>query len=100
VAPLVPGVGHAEADGARGAGGLAVVVAVGVVVLWPRADRITKENLGRIRLGMSAAEVEVVLGPPGDYRSGRGESHWGHDGWLADSEPRGRVGLAQSAAVR
>src|SRR6516162_7839304 len=50
--------------------GLAVVAAAGVVVLWPSADRIKRENCDRIRHGMSLAEVEAVLGPPGDYRTG------------------------------
>jgi hypothetical protein len=50
--------------------GLAVVGAAGVVVWWPRADRITQENYDRIRPGMSRAEVEAILGPAGDYRSG------------------------------
>jgi hypothetical protein len=50
--------------------GLAVLVAVGAFALWPRADRITRENFDRIQNGMSQAEVEAVLGPPGDYRSG------------------------------
>jgi hypothetical protein len=49
---------------------LAVLVAAGVVVLWPRADRITEENCGRIHEGMTPTEVEAILGPPGDYRSG------------------------------
>src|SRR5262245_57459436 len=52
--------------------GLAVVVAIGVVVLWARAapERITRENYERIRVGMSRAEVYAVLGPPGDYSTG------------------------------
>ena len=37
--------------------GLAVVVAAGVVVLWPRADRVTRENFRRIETGMSRADV-------------------------------------------
>jgi hypothetical protein len=51
---------------------LAVVVAVGVVVLWPRQEpnRITRENCYRIKEGMSWAEVEAILGPPGDYSTG------------------------------
>jgi hypothetical protein len=47
--------------------GLAVVVAAGVVVLWPRpepASRITVENFRRIREGMTRAEVEAILGMP------------------------------------
>jgi hypothetical protein len=48
--------------------GLAVVVAVGVVVLWPtQPNRITQENCDRIKKGMSRAEVETILGPPGDH---------------------------------
>jgi hypothetical protein len=47
--------------------GLAVTVTGGVVVLWPRGDRITRENCDRIQEGMSRAEVEAILGPPGDY---------------------------------
>jgi hypothetical protein len=51
--------------------GLAVVVAAGVVVLWPRSvSRITRENCDRIRVGMSRADVEAILGPPGDYTTG------------------------------
>jgi hypothetical protein len=50
--------------------GLAVLVAVGVVVLWPGPDRITRANFQRIKQGMRRAEVEAILGPPGDYRTG------------------------------
>jgi hypothetical protein len=49
--------------------GLAVVVAAGVVVLWPGPDQITLENYHEIRMGMSLAEVEAILGPVGDYRT-------------------------------
>src|SRR6516162_2477131 len=51
--------------------GLAVVVAVGAVVLWPQPpSRITRENYDRIREGMSRAEAQAILGPPGDYTTG------------------------------
>jgi hypothetical protein len=50
--------------------GLAVLVAVGAFVLWPRQGRFTRENCGRVREGMTRAEVEALLGPPGDYRTG------------------------------
>jgi hypothetical protein len=66
--------------------GLAVVAA-GVVVLWPRPDRITRENCDRIRPGMTRAEVEAILGPPDDYRTGLGESDFGDDSasrWVGD----------------
>jgi hypothetical protein len=49
--------------------GLAVL-ALGGFVLWPQTDRVTRENFGHIKEGMSRAEVEAILGPPGDYRSG------------------------------
>jgi hypothetical protein len=52
--------------------GLLAVLTAGSLVLWPRADRITQENLDRIREGMSRARVESILGgPPGDYRTVR-----------------------------
>jgi hypothetical protein len=53
--------------------GLAVVVAVGALVMWPRANRVTRENYDRIQIGMSRGDVEAILGPPGDYRTGPGE---------------------------
>lgn len=61
--------------------GLVALLAAGAVLAWPRANRITRENsdriaginLGRLNANgghMSRAEVEAILGPPGDYRSG------------------------------
>ncbi len=50
-------------------------VAVAAFVFWPRSDRITQENFDRIlQENMSRAEVESLLGPPGDYRTGPGEA--------------------------
>jgi hypothetical protein len=46
--------------------GLAVLATAGVFVLWPQTDRITRESFDRIREGMSRAQVQVILGPPGD----------------------------------
>jgi hypothetical protein len=46
-----------------------VLAGVAVFVLWPRPDRITRENFDRITKGMSRAEVHALLGPPGDYRT-------------------------------
>jgi hypothetical protein len=46
--------------------GLAVLVAVGAVVLWPRTDRVTREKFDLLRVGMSRVQVQVILGPPGD----------------------------------
>jgi hypothetical protein len=37
------------------------------LLLPPRASRVTRANYGRIEEGMSRAQVEEVLGGPGDY---------------------------------
>ncbi len=50
--------------------GLAVLIAVVAVVLWPREDRVTRKNCDRIHEGMTRTEVEAILGPPGDYSTG------------------------------
>jgi hypothetical protein len=50
---------------------LAVVIAAGVVV-WPRPLWATRGDYHRIRdpVGiLTRAEVEAILGPPGDYRT-------------------------------
>jgi hypothetical protein len=48
----------------------AVAMLIAVFVIWPRPDRVTRGNFDRIKNGMSRAEVEAILGPPGDYRNG------------------------------
>jgi hypothetical protein len=45
--------------------GVAVALAVGVWLLRP-ADRVTADNCERIRAGMTAGEVEALLGSPAD----------------------------------
>ena len=50
--------------------GLAVGVTAGAFMLWPRPSRVTRENFERIKKGMSRAEVEAILGPPGDSTTG------------------------------
>jgi hypothetical protein len=52
--------------------GPAVVLAAGVVVLWPRqqTDRVTLYSFKLVRHGMNRSEVEKILGAPGDYRTG------------------------------
>jgi hypothetical protein len=52
--------------------GLAVVVAAGAALLWSQLepDRITAANFERIHKGMTRAEVEAILGLPGDYTTG------------------------------
>jgi len=82
--------------------GLALLVAAGVVVLWPPPNRVTLENVQRIKEGMNHAEVEEILGPPGDYttrpvqlRNGKKDPfsdtpvtayRWGGDGWWATDD--------------
>jgi hypothetical protein len=46
------------------------LVCIAALALWPRPDRVTPENYDRIHGGMTRAEVEVILGPPADYRNG------------------------------
>jgi hypothetical protein len=69
--------------------GLLVLAGVGAFVLWPRAPRVTRENFDRIKEGMTRAEVEAILGPPGDYSSG--PTKWGplqiHEKLITKSYP-------------
>jgi hypothetical protein len=97
--------------------GLVALAGVAAFALWPRPNRVTRENCARIRQGMTRAEVDALLGPPGDYRTGpvdydRGlvplkiapitmpwETSDDDDRWAGDSaylavrfDPEGRVG--------
>jgi hypothetical protein len=47
---------------------LAILVAVALFV-WSR-DRVSIEQYHRIKSGMSRADVEAILGQPGNYASG------------------------------
>jgi hypothetical protein len=48
-----------------------VPIAVGAFVLWPRSQsRVTEESFSRVKKGMTFAEVEALLGPWGNYRTG------------------------------
>jgi hypothetical protein len=107
VAPLVPVIGG---DVRRRKplvvlAGLAAVVAVGVVVFWPRPDRITQENYDRICENMRRAEVYAILGPPGDYTTRPQALSWpsGSDGltdrWWGDKYAIGLV-FDQNGRVR
>jgi outer membrane protein assembly factor BamE (lipoprotein component of BamABCDE complex) len=51
------------------AGLVVALFATVVLLLWPRPDLITRENIERIREGMSREEMEAILGAPGDYRT-------------------------------
>jgi hypothetical protein len=63
--------------------GVLALLGAAAFVLWPRPNRVTRENYDRIRKGMSRAEVEAILGPPGDYSTvdseGLGVSDVGFD---------------------
>ncbi len=70
--------------------GLAIaLVALAAYCLSHGPERITRENYKRIREGMTRAEVEAILGPPGDYRSGLGELllEGSHNSIWAEDEP-------------
>jgi hypothetical protein len=47
-------------------GPLATLLALGVSgwLLWPRPSAITRENAAKVLVGMTLAEVEVILGGP------------------------------------
>jgi hypothetical protein len=66
--------------------GLAVAIAAGMVVLWPKASRVTSDNCDRIHRGMNRQEVEAILGPPGDYRSGPTEHSLVHATWTEEGQ--------------
>ncbi len=76
---------------------LAVAFAA-ALVLWPQpASRVTRANFDRIHIGTDRAELEAILGPPGDYRTGPGESNLGDDKasrWIPDPNgfEIGRIG--------
>jgi hypothetical protein len=65
---------------------LAITAIVAVTVffgltLWqvfylPGNPRINGDNLHRVHLGMTRAEVEAILGPPGDYSTGPIDVGW------------------------
>jgi hypothetical protein len=47
------------------------IAAAYAVKHWPAPPpRFTREKFDRIGKGMSSAEVEAILGPPGDYSTG------------------------------
>jgi SmpA / OmlA family len=48
---------------------VAMLVAASAFVLWPRPDRISREKVERITVGMNRADVEAILGRPPDGES-------------------------------
>ncbi len=52
-------------------------------ILLPAGNaRLTKENFERIKGEMTPAEVEAILGPPGDYRTGPTRLGGRHIRWI------------------
>jgi hypothetical protein len=49
---------------------LVLILTGAAFVFWPRASRVTRENFQRLHGRMTRTEVEAILGPPGDYRTG------------------------------
>jgi hypothetical protein len=71
---------------------LAIAV-LAVMLPVPPPSPVTEENLSWLRMGMlsrkmTRADVEAILGPPGDYRS-REVAYQASGGWLGGT----RVGL-------
>jgi hypothetical protein len=96
------------------AAGLVALAGVAAFVPWPRPSRpflATRQNYDRIRVGMTRAEIEASLGPPGDHTTGptrptgrdhgvdgsglvcASVAHWfTDDGWIAvEFDAKGRV---------
>src|SRR5262245_31156651 len=79
--PAYAGGRSGEGDAMRGRKRLWVLVGLAAVLLAvgafmagpPPPDRVTRANFDRVWEGMSRAEVEAILGPPGDYTTGPGE---------------------------
>jgi hypothetical protein len=51
-----------------------MVFPIAAMVMWPWPERIAERNFTRIAEGMRRAEVEAILGPPGDYTTGPTDS--------------------------
>jgi hypothetical protein len=62
--------------GAAAALAVVALVVAGVMLLRdPPAPRLTRANADKLHYGMTGAEVEALLGPPGDYRTGTTDSN-------------------------
>ncbi len=83
-------------------GGLAALLA-GVLLLFcaPQRHDLTRQDFKRLRLGMTLAQVEAVLGPPGDYRTGVCVSDtWPREeNWLAMQSLHGDLKTWESDAA-
>jgi hypothetical protein len=51
-------------------GWLLLLGAAAALAMWlARPSTITRQQFGRLRVGITRAEVHAILGPPGEYRS-------------------------------
>ncbi len=73
--------------------GLVVLAGVAAFAARPRPNRVTRANYERIREGMTLAEVQAILGPPGDYSSRPsdlyGLGNGGSEEWWKEGEDSG-----------
>jgi hypothetical protein len=49
---------------------IGTLTVIGISQLWPEGPGVTLNNYRRVRHGMNRAQVEAILGPPGDHRTG------------------------------
>jgi HAMP domain-containing protein len=73
-----------------------ILLACAAFTAWTRSSgppRRTTENARRIRAGMSRADVEAILGPPGDYSTG--ETH----SCEPDGDWQGEITVLESSAL-
>jgi hypothetical protein len=66
---------------------LVALLSAGEILLHPPPNRVTKTNCDRVLRSMTLAEVEAILGPPGDYRTGRGTTRTFVNTWDANWPP-------------
>jgi hypothetical protein len=70
-------------------GAILVVAAAVALSAFSNRPRFHRENLGHIKVGMTEAEVETLLGvPPGDYGSGKGSRFTTLEGVLVPNSVR------------
>jgi hypothetical protein len=81
--------------------GLVVVLVSPVFAPRPGPDQVTPQNYARTCDGMTREEVETILGPPGDYRTGPTEQNEGvtiQAAWAWMRYPRAEIWESDSGA--
>jgi hypothetical protein len=71
-----------------------VLIAAVTYMTWPRPARVTPANCLQVRYAARLADVEAVVGPPGDYRLGPTRPASPYAGW-SESRP-GSAGSGQT----